>query len=108
MAKKQLLTKISENLEKGLKIGLVFGEVKEIKNRSIIPVSTISYGMGTGNYKKEDEDESEGGGGGLSNRPLGVFEFDDVDTRFKPVYSFNQILILVGMLLIWGRKIFTK
>ena len=31
MAKKQLLTKISENLEKGLKIGLVFGEVKEIK-----------------------------------------------------------------------------
>jgi uncharacterized spore protein YtfJ len=108
MARKELLSKISENLEKGLKIGLVFGEVKEIKNRSIMPVSTVSYGMGTGNYKKEGEDMSEGGGGGLSNRPLGVFEFDDVDTRFKPVYSFSQILVLIGMLLILGRKFFTK
>ena len=108
MAKKELLSKISENLQKGMQIGLVFGEVEEVKNRQIMPVSCISYGMGAGNYKKEDEDNSEGGGGGLTNRPLGIFEFDDVATHFKPVYSFSQILVLVGMLLMFGRKLFKK
>ncbi|MDY6916283.1 MAG: spore germination protein GerW family protein [Candidatus Cloacimonadota bacterium] len=105
MAKKELLSKISENLQKGLNIELVFGEIKEVKNRQILPVSTVAYGLGGGNSKQEEDDSAQGGGGGLTNRPLGIFEFDDVETRFKPVYSFKQILILLGMLLLFWSKI---
>lgn len=42
-----------ENVKKGLNIGLVFGESREVGSKTIIPVAHFSYGMGHGEGKSK-------------------------------------------------------
>jgi uncharacterized spore protein YtfJ len=116
MSFQESLSSIAEIIKKSVDVNIVFGSQKEIKGKTVIPVSSVKYGFGAGSGKhtgkQEDNDSAEGtgGGGGIMNQPLGLFEITEEKICFKPVINFNHILklILVWMILAFLKKIFLK
>ena len=101
---------IIEQLQKSARVEIVFGEMIETKDKSIIPVACVGYGFGGGAGKggmgKKDTDkpqgEGQGGCGGVASKPMGIFEITEEKTRFVPVITFKEILIGVfGLLIFW-------
>lgn len=114
MSFQESLSSVAKIIKKSADVNIVFGSQKEIKGKTIIPVSAVKYGFGAGSgkhsSKEEDNDNSEGsgGGGGVMNQPLGLFEITEEKICFKPVINFNHImkLILVWMILAFLKKLF--
>lgn len=118
----KMMQNLNENMSKGMKISLVFGEPIVAQGKTIIPVSRVAGGFGGGEgmtpeipFKAEgddtdvDEEKKDrrghgvGGGGGLKNEAVGVFEIGADYTKFIPAVQFKHILVLIGMIMgfIW-------
>ena len=112
------LEKLHDQVGKGLKVSMVFGDPIEAQGKTIIPVSKVTGGFGggegiapgaivsEGSESGDNEDNAahgKGGGGGLHNEAIGVFEITPNYTRFIPAVQFKHILIMLGMIMgfIW-------
>ena len=106
------ITDALEKFKEHVDVNLVFGETREVKGKSIIPVATFGYGFGGGTGKgksgNNDEGSGEGGGGGFKGKPIGVFECKENYTRFIPAVSFKEIILLTFIFLIFLRRLFKK
>ncbi len=131
---KEILQSILEKLSEHMSSTIVFGEPREIMNRTFISVTAVSFGFGFGSgsnqggrkkgqpvskaqdIPKTPEEENEepvkkisansgnGGGGGGKAMPLGMFEITEDHTRFIPVICAKHILIGVGIMMLMMHK----
>lgn len=106
---------LSETIESGATANAVYGQPIERRDRTVVPIARVEYGLGAGGGgggggadgvgggggTSGDDDDTEGGGlgGGFSARPAGALEVTDGHTRFvTPTDSGRSIaLILVGV-----------
>ncbi|MCF7912020.1 MAG: hypothetical protein K9M99_05800 [Candidatus Cloacimonetes bacterium] len=113
------LQKLHDQVGKGLKISMVFGDPIEAQGKTIIPVSKVAGGFGGGEGSApvsccgndtdgdkalpDEGPHGTGGGGGLHNEAIGVFEITPDNTRFIPVVQFKHVIVVLGMIMgfIW-------
>jgi uncharacterized spore protein YtfJ len=106
---------LSEAIEAGATAGMVYSTPIERRNRTVVPITVVEYGLGVGGGgggggadgvgggggTSGDNDDTEGGGlgGGLSARPAGALEVTDRGTRFVEPTDRRQsvALILAGL-----------
>ncbi|MCF7859392.1 MAG: hypothetical protein K9N07_08770 [Candidatus Cloacimonetes bacterium] len=124
---KQILGSLTDKMQKQADVKFVFGSLIEAKGKSIIPVSAIKYSVGGGQGRgpdiskikgvakdetegeeKENRPGGEGGGGRFSNRPLGIFEISDTNTRFIPVIPLKEIVFALCIWMITGKLLKKK
>jgi len=105
-----------ERLREVARADAVFGEVKTIGEKAIIPVAKVScgFGMGFGRGKPEpaegkpEEGEGGGGGGGASSVPLAILEVTPEETRLIPVVDKAKLCIFCMLTMAWNVFFITK
>lgn len=94
-------------------VNKVFGQPRELGNRTLIPVAEVSYGFGAGYGFAEGEGEDEvdieatteqterggGGGAGARVRPLAYIEVGPEGTKITAIED-EQKIALAGILLV--------
>ncbi len=82
----------------------MFGEPREIGDKTIIPVAAVAYGFGAGagggSGERPGHDGVEaigsggggGGGGGVRVQPIGVLEVTAEETRLVPILDWTRII----------------
>lgn len=80
-------------------VSRVYGEPIEKDGRTIIPVASVTYGVGGGHGRhgksSESGDEGEGAGGYVSAKPIGVVEITAEKTRFIRFSQFSFFFTLL-------------
>lgn len=82
-------------------VKIAFGEPREVRGRTIIPVARVRYGFGVGAGRgdaQEHRGSGGGGGGGVSVRPLAIVEVTDERTTVTSIVDVTR-LALAGMAL---------
>lgn len=105
---------LSEALQAGTNAETVYGTPIERRDRTVVPVARVEYGLGGGGGgggggadgvgggggTSGDDDDTEGGGlgGGLSARPAGALVVTDTGTQFvRPIdRRLSVALVLAG------------
>ncbi|CAM3161718.1 spore germination protein GerW family protein [Filibacter tadaridae] len=95
--------KLFEKFARQKDVSLVYGDPIEFINKKVLPVAKVNYMVGGGGgYSGESANSSvgqgEGGGGVIKVTPLGVYEINSKQVKFKPVIDFKFILTLVTIL----------
>ncbi|WP_123537028.1 spore germination protein GerW family protein [Halosimplex salinum] len=106
---------LGEAIESGTSAETVYGTPIEHRDRTVVPIAQVEYGLGGGGGgggggadgvgggggTSGDDDDTEGGGlgGGLSARPAGALVVSDTGTRFvRPIdRRLSSALVLAGL-----------
>jgi uncharacterized spore protein YtfJ len=86
-----IVGELLDRIKGSAKVEVVFGEPKEIGDKTIIPVAAVAYGFGAGAGGGMGEGPG-GGGGGVRIQPVGVLEVTPEDTRLVPVFDWTRII----------------
>lgn len=102
---------LSEAVQSGANAETVYGTPIERRDRTVVPIARVEYGLGGGGGgggggadrvgggggTSGDDDDGEGGGlgGGLSARPAGALEVTDWSTRFVRPFDRRRSIALV-------------
>ena len=93
-----------DRIKGSAKVEVVYGEPREIGEKTIIPIAVVAYGFGagagTGAREKPGGDGGigssargrGGGGGGIRVQPIGVLEVTPEDTRLVPILDWTRII----------------
>jgi uncharacterized spore protein YtfJ len=117
MENQNLVERLATIFSQNASVKSVFGEPIQAGEKTIIPVSQISYGVGGGwgniekhnpekpistlseglkkNENELNESNGGGGGGGIFIKSKGVFEITPKRTRFIPADNFKQVVMCV-------------
>ncbi|MDO8616638.1 MAG: spore germination protein GerW family protein [Dehalococcoidia bacterium] len=99
-----LLGQVMDRIKQSARVELVYGESREIGEKTIIPIAAVAYMFGagsgsgvgphSGNGASEETAVGAGGGGGGAVRvqPVGVLEVSGDDTRLVPVIDWTRII----------------
>ena len=88
---KDILTNISERLQKAATVKTVYGDPVTAEGKTIIPVARVRYGFGGGGGRQGGEGvpvegggeaEGTGGGGGVEVSPVGYIEITSQGSEF--------------------------
>jgi len=94
------LGKIKEMMERAAesaRVETVYGEARQVGQKTVIPVARVMYGGGggAGQGKRPEGEEGEGGGGGLcvNVKPLGMFVITEKSERWIPVVDVTRVML---------------
>jgi uncharacterized spore protein YtfJ len=108
MDTQDLITKVTETVQKNANTKAVFGDPIEKDGVTVIPVSKVSYsgGGGGGQGKEPREEKVEGSGMGLGlhikNSPVGYIEIKGGEAVFKRISSKEKLFLMGTVLGIFG------
>ena len=99
----QMVSDLADKIRASAKVEVVFGEPREIGDKTLIPVAAVAYGFGAGagagtgeepgsNGSKSGAGGGGGGGGGVRVQPVGVIEVTGDDTRLVPIFDWTRII----------------
>jgi uncharacterized spore protein YtfJ len=98
----RIISELLDRVKGSAKVEVVFGEPREIGDKTIIPVAAVAYGFGGGAGTGAREDPGgdgvsrsgvgSGGGGGVRVQPVGVLEVTAGETRIVPVFDWTRII----------------
>ncbi len=102
LAGERIVNELVERIRGSAKVEVVFGEPREIGEKTIVPVAAVAYGFGagagagTGGRPGDDgatgSGSGSGGGGGVRVQPIGVLEVTADETRLVPVLDWTRII----------------
>ncbi len=102
LAGERIVNELVERIRGSAKVEVVFGEPREIGEKTIVPVAAVAYGFGagaragTGGRPGDDgangSGGGSGGGGGVRVQPIGVLEVTADETRLVPVLDWTRII----------------
>ena len=102
VAGERIVSELLERVKGSAKVEVVYGEQREIGEKTIIPVAVVAYGFaagagsGTGQAPGGNGPSGSGGGGGgggaVRVQPVGVLEVTPEDTRLVPVLDWTRII----------------
>jgi len=102
VAGERIVSELLDRIKGSAKVEVVYGEAREIGEKTIIPVAVIAYGFGAGagsgmgQAPGGDGPTGSGGGGGgggaVRVQPVGVLEVTPEDTRLVPVLDWTRII----------------
>ena len=101
LAGERIVSDLVERIKSSARVEVVYGEPKEIGEKTIIPVAVVAYGFaagaggGAGGPGGNGASASGGGGGGgaaVRVQPVGVLEVTAEDTRLVPVFDWTRII----------------
>jgi uncharacterized spore protein YtfJ len=104
MTGRQIVNELVDRVKGSAKVEVVFGEPREIGEKTIIPVAAVAYGFGgaagSGTGERPGPDgasragvgSGSGGGGGVRVHPVGVLEVTAEETRIVPVLDWTRII----------------
>jgi len=95
-----IVSELLDRIKGSAKVEVVYGEAREIGEKTIIPVAVVAYGFGAGagagSLGGEDSRRAGtgggGGGGAVRVQPVGVLEVTPEDTRLVPVLDWTRII----------------
>ncbi len=94
-----IVSGLLERIKGSAKVEVVYGEPREIGEKTIIPVAAVAYGFGAGAGAGPGglggdgaSGGSGGGGGGVRVQPVGVLEVTPDETRLVPVLDWTRII----------------
>ena len=103
-----ILNSITDKIRISANVETLYGESRQIGDRTVIPVAKIRYGFGAGGGEghgpSEDGNTSVGtgggGGGGAMVSPVGYIVVDQYGTEFVRIRSWRQAVVpgLIGLL----------
>ncbi len=93
----RIVSDLLDRIRGSARVEVVYGEPKEIGDKTIIPVAVVAYGFGAGaggGTSPIGEGSGGGGGGGgvVRVQPVGVLEVTQGDTRLVPVLDWTRII----------------
>lgn len=99
----RIVTDLADRIRGSAKVEVVFGEPREIGDKTLIPVAAVAYGFGAGVGSGADEDpggngarsgvgHGGGGGAGVRVQPVGVLEITQDETRLVPIMDWTRII----------------
>lgn len=97
----RIVSELMERIKGSAKVEVVYGEAREIGEKTIIPVAVVAYGFGagagTGTRDTAGGDGlsgtgGSGGGGAVRVQPVGVLEVTADETRMVPVFDWTRII----------------
>jgi uncharacterized spore protein YtfJ len=98
----RIVSELLERIKGSAKVEVVYGEAREIGEKTIIPVAVIAYGfgagVGTGAREEPGGDGAtrsgvgSGGGGAVRVQPVGVLEVTADETRMVPILDWTRII----------------
>ncbi len=102
LAGERIVNELVERIRGSAKVEVVFGEPREIGEKTIVPVAAVAYGFGVGaragtggrpgDDGATDSGSGSGGGGGVRVQPIGVLEVTADETRLVPVLDWTRII----------------
>lgn len=113
METKEILDKLVEKLEKQAGSKLVFGDVIEKGDKTIIPVAKITSGIGSfkgwlskipflSGEQADEETENEVSGGSVKIVPVGIIEISETETKFVPITDFKKTAAVFALGALFG------
>jgi uncharacterized spore protein YtfJ len=93
----RLLTTLADRVKGSARVEVVYGEAREVGDKTIIPVAAVAYGFGGGagagsRDGGERGGEGSGGGGGVRVQPVGVLEVTAEETRLVAVIDWTRVI----------------
>jgi uncharacterized spore protein YtfJ len=97
----RIVSELMERIKGSAKVEVVYGEAREIGEKTIIPVAVVAYGFGagagTGTRDTAGGDGlsgtgGSGGAGAVRVQPVGVLEVTADETRMVPVFDWTRIV----------------
>ena len=96
-----IVSQILDRVKNAARVELVYGESREIKGKTIVPVALVAYMFGggaaagvepSGNGANEQVGGGSGGGGSVRVQPVGVLEITEDETRLVPIIDWTRII----------------
>lgn len=95
----RIVSELLDRIKGSAKVEVVYGEPREIGEKTIIPVAVVAYGFGAGAGSGTRDAAggdgltgTGGGGGGVRIQPVGVLEVTPEDTRLVPILDWTRII----------------
>ncbi len=101
LAGQRIVSELVERIKGSAKVEVVYGEPREIGDKTIIPVAVVAYGFGAGaggggagpgGDGAIGSGGGGGGGGGVRVHPGGVLEVTADETRLVPILDWTRII----------------
>ena len=101
LAGQRIVSELVERIKGSAKVEVVYGEPREIGEKTIIPVAVVAYGFGAGAGGRGAGPSGDGaigsgggggGGGGVRVHPVGVLEVTADETRLVPILDWTRII----------------
>ncbi len=101
LAGQRIVSELVERIKGSAKVEVVYGEPREIGDKTIIPVAVVAYGFGAGAGGGGAGPSGDGaigsgggggGGGGVRVHPVGVLEVTADETRLVPILDWTRII----------------
>ncbi len=101
LAGQRIVNELVERIKGSAKVEVVYGEPREIGDKTIIPVAAVAYGFGAGAGGGGAAPGGDGaigsgggggGGGGVRVHPVGVLEVTADETRLVPILDWTRII----------------
>ncbi len=103
LAGEHIVSGLLERIKGSAKVEVVYGEPREIGEKTVIPVAAVAYGFGAGagagpgGPGGDGASGGSGGGGGAGGgavriHPVGVLEVTPDETRLVPVLDWTRII----------------
>ena len=101
LAGQRIVSELVERIKGSAKVEVVYGEPREIGEKTIIPVAVVAYGFGAGAGGGGAGPSGDGaigsgggggGGGGVRVHPIGVLEVTADETRLVPILDWTRII----------------
>lgn len=101
LAGQRIVSELVERIKSSAKVEVVYGEPREIGEKTIIPVAVVAYGFGAGAAGGGAGPSGDGaigsgggggGGGGVRVHPVGVLEVTADETRLVPILDWTRII----------------
>ena len=101
LAGERIVSELLERIKGSARVEVVYGEPREIGEKTIIPVAVLAYGFGAGAGAGSGGSGGDGakaggsgggGGGAVRVQPVGVLEVTAEETRLVPVLDWTRII----------------
>ncbi|MFB3094067.1 MAG: spore germination protein GerW family protein, partial [Dehalococcoidia bacterium] len=100
LAGQRIVGELVERIKGSAKVEVVYGEPREIGEKTIIPVAVVAYGFGAGAGGSSGPSGDGaiggggggGGGGGVRVHPVGVLVVSADETRLVPILVWTRII----------------
>ena len=97
-----IVSGLLERIKGSAKVEVIYGEPREIGEKTVIPIAAVAYGFGAGAGARSGGPGGDGasggsgsgggGGGGVRVQPVGVLEVTPDETRLVPVLDWTRII----------------
>jgi uncharacterized spore protein YtfJ len=102
-AGENIVNQLLDRIKSGDSVDVVYGESRQMGNKTVIPIAVAMYGFGAGagegrspGLGDNGSNAASGGGGGggamVRVQPVGVLEISEDQTRMIPVIDWSRVI----------------